>query len=242
MTPLIAALQFLTLLPLGKPRKTDPEKLVFFFPVAGFVIGGVLVFFDLLFLHFGSAVTAASLDVALLALVTGALHLDGLADTADGLLAHREREKALTIMKDSRVGAMGLVVTICALLIKWSGLMGLEMHRNLCLFIVPAYARAVIIPALFLLPYGRPEGGTGTFLFEKPLRPWILSGVLIPVIASLQLGDRAFWVNSAFLCIGSALVFFYRRRMGCITGDMMGAMVEIMESGLFCILSMGDLG
>ena len=242
MTSLTAALQFLTLLPLGKPRGTDPERLVFLFPTAGLVIGGLLAVSDLLFRAAGSIFIAASLDVAMLALVTGALHLDGLADTADGLLGHRTREQALTIMKDSRVGAMGVVVTFCVLLIKWSGLAGLGPNRALCLILVPAYARAALIPAVLFLPYGRPKGGTGSFLFEKPVRPWILLGILLPTAGSLLLGIRAVWINAAFLLITSALIGFYRKRMGCITGDMMGAAVEVSEASLFCVLAMGGAG
>lgn len=242
MTAFIAALQFLTLFPLGRPRRADPERLVFFFPAAGLIVGGVLAACDFLFLRLGSPITAAALDTALLALITGALHLDGLADTADGLLAHRDKKTALAIMKDSRVGAMGLVVTVCILLIKWTGLAALSSQRSLCLVLIPAYARAAVAPAVLLLPYGRPEGGTGTYLFEKPLRPWILSGMLLPLALSFFLGGRALWLNGAFLFIGGAVLYFYQRRMGCITGDMMGALVEVMEALLFCILSTGGAG
>jgi len=239
MTALIAALQFLTLFPLGNPRHTEPEKLIFAFPWVGLIIGGVVALCDLIFLHLGTPQVAASLDVALLALITGALHLDGLADTADGLLGHRKREAALAIMKDSRVGAMGLVVVVCVLLIKGAGLASLETHRVLCLILVPAYARAALLPAVYFLPYSRRDGGTGAFLFERPLRGRILLGALAPAAFSILLGRRALILNGSFLLLAFGLILFYRKRMGGITGDMMGAAVEVMESFLFCVLSLG---
>ena len=73
---------------------------------------------------------ASILDVFLLVIITGALHLDGLGDTADGLYGRRPVEKALAIMKDSRIGAMGVVAIICGLAIKWGGLSGLDADRR----------------------------------------------------------------------------------------------------------------
>jgi adenosylcobinamide-GDP ribazoletransferase len=116
---------------------------------------------------------AGVLDVVLLAAITGALHLDGLADAADGLYGHREREKALAIMKDSRVGAMGLVVVACVLLVKAAGLGSVDQGRFLALMIVPAYARSAMIFGMRFLPYARGKEGTGSPFFETPLSMWI---------------------------------------------------------------------
>jgi adenosylcobinamide-GDP ribazoletransferase len=122
MTAFIASLQFITAIPLGRPRPFDAKGIIIHFPLAGLAIGLILSLFDLIASALWPTSVAGVLDVVLLAAVTGAFHLDGLADAADGLYGQREREKVLAIMKDSRVGAMGLVAVACVLLVKAAGL------------------------------------------------------------------------------------------------------------------------
>ncbi len=93
MKKLIATLQFLTILPLGKSVDFQPVKMISFFPVAGLVIGIILALADQIFLLLWSPNVAALLDVVMLVLITGALHIDGLGDAADGILGHRPRER-----------------------------------------------------------------------------------------------------------------------------------------------------
>jgi adenosylcobinamide-GDP ribazoletransferase len=104
MNAFIASLQFMTAIPLGKPRPFDPKGIIIHFPLAGLAIGLTLALFDLIASAIWPPLVASALEVVLLAAITGAFHLDGLADMADGLYGHREREKVLAIMKDSRVG------------------------------------------------------------------------------------------------------------------------------------------
>ena len=141
----IAAIQFITILPSGRPAPFNPPKMLPFFPMVGLMIGLLLMVFDRIVGGLWSEPTAALLDVLLLAIVTGAFHLDGLGDTADGLLGQRSREKTLSIMKDSRIGAMGLVAVVFGLALKWCGIAGLDAHRSLLLVIVPAYARSGVL-------------------------------------------------------------------------------------------------
>ncbi len=237
MKRLIAALQFLTILPLGKSFDFQPVSMISFFPIAGLIIGILIAIGDQIFLLFWSPNVAALLDVIMLVLITGALHVDGLGDAADGLLGHRPREKALAIMKDSRIGVMGLVCILCGLSIKWAGIAGIEAHRSLLLMIIPAYARGGMIFGIKFLKYGRPDGGTGHPLFESPLPVTAFSGLLIPVLLSFFMGASSIWLNTLFLTFTSALLIFYRKRMGCITGDMLGAMTELIESLLFLMMS-----
>ena len=139
-----------------------------FFPVVGIILGTMLSIFDQAALRLWSEPVVAVLDVCLLIVLTGALHLDGLGDTADGLLGHRPREEALAVMKDSRIGVMGLSAIIVGLSIKWAGIMSLGAHRSLLLVIVPAYARGGMLFGMRFLEYGRPDGGTGHAFFKDP--------------------------------------------------------------------------
>ncbi len=238
MKRLIAALQFLTIIPLGKSAIYDPKGMVPFFPVVGIIIGGLLSIFDHVTLNFFPEPVTAILDVVLLVVITAALHLDGLGDTADGVLGHRTREKALMIMKDSRIGVMGLVAIICALAVKWGGIMHITHHRTLLLVLIPAFARSGMIFGIRFLKYGRPEGGTGYDVFGEPLKLSAFQWMLIPVALSIFLGWKGIWLNLIFAVLTITIIFYYKKRMGCITGDMLGAMTEVTESLLFLLVSM----
>jgi adenosylcobinamide-GDP ribazoletransferase len=239
MRNLISALQFLTILPLGKAEAFDPPKMVPYFPLVGIVLGLLVAGFDVMVLKFWAPSVAALLDVILLAVLTGAFHLDGLGDTADGLLGPRSRDAALEIMKDSRIGTMGLVAIVFGLALKWSGIAGLSFQRSIFLIMIPAYARAGILFAMRFLPYARPNG-TGKPFFDQKLALKHFWWLVLPVGLSLILGRKAIWLNLAFAIIIAAILLFYKRRLGGVTGDMLGAMTEVTEAGLFLMASLAN--
>ncbi|MGD8801099.1 MAG: adenosylcobinamide-GDP ribazoletransferase, partial [Desulfobacterales bacterium] len=155
-------------------------------------------------------------------------------------LGPRSRDKALEIMKDSRIGTMGLVAILFGLALKWGGLANLNAHRSILLIIIPAYARTTILFGMRYLPYGRPDG-TGKPFFSEKISLKHFWGLILPIGLSLLLGFKAIWLNLAFVIILAMILLFYKKRMGCITGDMLGAMVEITEAGLFLMISLGDV-
>jgi adenosylcobinamide-GDP ribazoletransferase len=241
MDHLKSALQFLTLLPLGKSESFDTQSMTPYFPLAGIIVGVLVSIFDKIALLFWPLPAVAAMDVVFLALVTGAFHLDGLGDAADGMLGHRTREKALEIMKDSRIGAMGLMAIFCCLLIKWAGLLSLDARqRTLILILVPAYARSGMLFGMRALPYGRTKG-TGIAFFQNTLEPMDFKWMVLPILLSVFLGWRGIWLNLMFAAVLAAILGYYRSRMGCITGDMLGAMTEVMESALFLTVAAGWL-
>ena len=182
---------------------------------------------------------ASALDVILLAAITGALHLDGLADAADGLCGQHGREKALVIMKDSRVGAMGLVAVVCVLFVKTAAVGHIDHARFLALMLVPAYARSAMIVGMRMLPYARGKEGIGSRFFETPIRPMHFKYLALPVFLSLFLGWRGLLLNVVFAVTVVALITCYRKKLGGITGDLLGAMVEILEATLFLVACTG---
>ncbi len=238
----IAATQFITILPLGKAETFDPPKMIPHFPVVGLLLGILLALFDYVASRLWSMPVASLLDVIFLAMLTGAFHLDGLGDSADGLLGQRSKEKALTIMKDSRLGTMGLVAIVFGLTLKWAGIAGLEANRSLLLVLVPAYARAGMLFGMRFLEYGRPAGGTGVDFFKSKLKWSAFWGLTAPVVMSVFLGWTAFWLILSFVALTALLIWYYKRRLGCITGDMLGAMAEVLEAGLFLLVSIGGVG
>ncbi len=238
-----SALRFLTLLPWGRSRKFDPGPMLPWFPVVGLCLGLGLALFNLLAFLFWPAPVVAVLDVVLLLALTGALHLDGIADAADGLLGTRPREQALEIMKDSRVGAMGLAAVVCVLGLKWAGLAAVleqESGWSACLILslVPGYARTGMLLGIKVLEYGRPGGGTGADFFSGDLGLRSFGGLLLLVVLSLSLGLQGLWLIFCFFVISGAILSYYKHRMDCITGDMLGAMCEVNEALLFLAAGM----
>ncbi|MCG6974535.1 MAG: adenosylcobinamide-GDP ribazoletransferase [Desulfobacterales bacterium] len=237
MKQLLSALQFLTIIPFGQPAVYEPKGMIPFFPIVGLIIGLLVSVFDQMALIFWPVQTTSILDVVLLAVLTAALHIDGLGDTADGLMGHHSREKALEIMKDSRIGAMGIVAIVCTSAVKWGGILNLHEHRMLLLVLVPAYSRSAMIFGIRFLEYGRPDGGTGYDFFDGPIKRPAFQWLLIPVVVSLFLGWKAILLNIFFALTTAIIILYYKKRMGCITGDMLGAMTEVIESLLFLFLS-----
>ncbi len=236
-----AALEFLTILPWGAGSDFRPHAMVPFFAAAGLVIGALVSFFDTLALLVLPRGITAVLDVALLVLISGGLHLDGLADTADGLYGNRGREKALAIMKDSRVGAMGAIALVLCLLAKWTAVANLDHGRRLWLLLAPAYARASVLFALASLPYGRRQGGTGSQFWRSPPKVYHHFGLVLTIAASALAGFQALAVNIGYLLLLVGILSFYRIRLGCITGDMLGALIEIIETGILLIACVGAI-
>ena len=235
MKHLISAFQFLTILPLGKPRELDASKITPCFPIVGLGIGLILLLADYLFSALWPVSVVSLLDIMLLAILSGGLHLDGLGDTADGLFSHKSPERALAIMRDSRIGAMGLLAILFVLAIKWASLQGVAEHRALYLLIIPAYSRGAMMFGIKFLNYGRPEGGVGTDFFSRKPPMVALTSLLLPILISLWLGYPAIWLNGLFILVTALILLYFKRRLGCITGDMLGAMAEVEEACLFLV-------
>ena len=239
MRGLLQAIQFMTILPMGRFQEFQPRRMVVYFPLVGLLIGSLLSILDQAFLRLWSASVAALLDVIFLIFVTGAFHLDGLGDTADGLYGQRDREAALAIMKDSRIGVMGMIAILCCLAVKWAGIAGLDHHRFLALIIIPALSRSSLLFGLRFLPYARNEGRTGRDFFKQKLSPLSFAGVLLPLALSIWLGVRGLLLVFAFFTLVGCTLVYYRKKINGVTGDMLGAMTETIEAALFLIVSAG---
>ncbi len=233
-----SALIFITILPAGRHTEFSPSGMIRFFPVVGLFLGALLIVTDLLSSLFWPLPVVALMDVLFLAAVTGAFHLDGLGDTADGLFSHRSPQRALEIMKDSRTGMMGLVAVFSILALKTAGIYSLKsadagISPLIILLIVPAYARGGMLFGMRFLKYGRKDTGTGLEFFKNKLLPKDFIFLCIPVAVSLSLGITGIVLNLVFALVVFLILMFYRSKLGCITGDMLGAMTEITEAVLF---------
>ncbi|MGB5985838.1 MAG: adenosylcobinamide-GDP ribazoletransferase [Desulfobacterales bacterium] len=234
----LGALHFLTIIRLGNPGPFDAPGMVPYFPIVGLLIGAMVVIADWIGSYFLQSHILAVVDVAFLAILSGALHLDGLADSADGIFSHRGKERALEIMKDSRVGVMGVVVVFLTLALKIAAIAGIQEHIGLWLLMVPALSRSGIIAAMKWLPYGRPQGGTGRAFIDSNLSCTAFRGVIPLLILGLFAGWHGLAILCVFIAITWGLIRFFKYQMDCVTGDMLGAMIEITETLLFTVAAM----
>jgi adenosylcobinamide-GDP ribazoletransferase len=232
------ALGYLTVLPLpGEPAPMDVRALPWL-PAAGLVVGLLWAGFDLLVGRLFPLPVRAGLDLAILVAITGGLHLDGLADTADGLFAHRGRHRALEIMRDARMGVWGGIALVFVLLLDWAALMALlEAGSVWALVLVPGWARLAMLFAMKELPYCRESGAaTGLFGHRARSRLWAL---LLAAASVLLLGLwHGLATAGAFALVTTAILIAYRRALGCLTGDMLGALGEVVQTALLIVLTL----
>lgn len=230
----LAALRFLTVIPVKWNADQDGDyfkQSLLFFPIIGLLIGTAGYLLTLFTMCFFPQPVVACIVVCYLAFISGCLHLDGLSDSGDGLLSSRPRDRSMEIMKDSRVGAMGVIVTVVVLLAKFSALISIEAEQlAVAVFFMPLAGRVSILCAMAVLPYARTEGGIGALFYSNAVKRlavfgfFILAGALI-VFASGRL-------VIVFLMLLTVFYFFNnwcKTKIGGATGDTLGANCELAE-------------
>ncbi len=232
-----AALRFLTLIPITKGAELDGEyfkQSLFYFPLIGLIIGAVCSVLTMGFQLFFPQPVVACFVVTFLAFISGCLHLDGLSDSGDGLLSSRPRDRSMEIMKDSRVGAMGVIVTIVVLLAKFSALMSIDKNLlPLAVFFMPLAGRIVILCTMALLPYAREEGGLGTLFYSAAVRGYALFGItLLFTLLALFALQRWLVVVVVLVVIFATFNMWCKNKLGGATGDTLGANCELAEAGV----------
>jgi adenosylcobinamide-GDP ribazoletransferase len=222
-----SALSFMTILPVGGDEPPTPGLGRACYPAVGLLLGAVAWGALRLAALAAPPLLAAAAAVAALAVLTGCLHLDGLADSADGLLAGAEREQRLAIMRDPRVGAFGVVALTLVLIGDVAALAGMDPTRALAaLLCSAALARLAVVAALVLVPYVRSSGLGVTAAHGRGLRD--LAVAAVPAAAPLLLDwRRGLEAAAAVALAGGAVTLLARRRIGGATGDVYGAVVEV---------------
>ncbi len=231
MRSFVSALSFLTIIPSGRVAGQPEGASILYFPMVGILIGGGLVGVDWLGSLFLYDELRALLDVAYLALITGALHLDGLADSADALYFHHDPSQAFQIMKDPRTGVMGVLALIFCLAFKYVGVLALDIQQCWIWFLTaPALARSAQVVGLVFMKDAREVGGVGKALYQNGKYQYLIFCMIplaVPFWVSMPVGLA---VLGTFIVINVSLLAFFRYRLGGMTGDTFGALTEIMET------------
>lgn len=229
------ALTFLTVFPWPRLREVSPGDLtrsLFWFPWVGALLGLIYWGTSVLLIRFFLPPAAAALLLVLTVLLTRGLHLDGLADTVDGLGGGRTPEERLAIMKDSHLGAFGAVSLVLVLLLKFAflqTLLNLTMARSLILF--PLISRWGLVLLAGLAPYARPGGGLGQAMTEGATTPLIAGATAAALVLSFLAGGIPGPIILGLAGLGVwALSWYCRRTLQGITGDIYGATAELLET------------
>jgi len=232
MKALVAAFAFLTRLPVwrGPLRDEDLGRSVSFFPLVGLVLGlGVTGLAAAVQGHLPPGLIAILL-AALLAGLTGGLHLDGVADVFDALGGgRRDRARMLEIMRDSRIGAHGAAALILVLLAKVTALAQVVAANDLvALLAFPTVARWLVGLLVVLFPYVRREGLGRAFSGEAGrIQLGVASAITVVVVGVL--GTQLILPALGAAAVVFAFAFWLHHRLGGLTGDVYGAAVELGE-------------
>jgi adenosylcobinamide-GDP ribazoletransferase len=246
----IAAFRFLTVIPLPVRREITPEDIggsIVYFPVVGLIIG--LILFALWWLlDFLAWPLSTLLLIVAMVLINGALHLDGFIDTCDGLAGNKPAGERLRVMKDSRVGAFGVIGAALLILVKYAGLDSLALEKvfSSSLIFMPVVGRWAMVYAIVAYPYARPNG-LGT-VFKK-YATWMKFAAATVISVALAIGLGAWLKISYFYLVGPAVIagvwlvtavwaWYLKKKLGGLTGDSYGAICEVAEVSFLIIVNL----
>jgi len=243
--PMLLAIQFLTQIPVRLKQPYGEREVgasLLYYPLVGLLLGALLAGLHSL-LHGVPVLLHAALLLAAWVVVTGALHLDGLADSVDAWLGGiGNRERTMAIMKDPYAGPAAVVAVVLVLLLKFSALVGLmQCGSNGWALLWPLLLARSAMPLLFLTtPYVRPAGLGSALAQHAPRRAMVLMllATLLGVLAVLGM-------HGVGLVLGCLAVFWLLRRMmiarlGGTTGDTAGALLEVLETAALILWVLMD--
>jgi len=239
MSSFFAALQFLTIIP-------GPKNLAFvdwgwaaiFFPIIGLLLGTVLVLFDFPLRLLASPGLCAAVLVTILAFLTRALHLDGLSDTFDGLGAGGDRNRMLTVMDDSRVGAFGMIAVLLVLILKIEAIQSTDTDRWRMLLAAPILSRwAMVLLGYRSLP-AKPGLGS-SFIGQLGSKHVAVATIIAIIFVAAMLRGVGIALIALTGLFTWAIKTYFHRRLGGITGDIFGAVSELTETFALVFLALG---
>ena len=241
MNRLLLAITFLTRIPIpvNKEISAGIGKITPFFSLVGLIIGSLLIAINyILSFIFPDFAVNIIIIVSLIA-ITGGFHFDGLMDTCDGLLSGKNRERTLEIMRDSRVGAMGVAGAICIFALKLAFLNALSPNNKVhALLIFPTFGRWSMVFAISFFPYANIKPGLGSTFVEHAKKSYIFWATIPVIILTVPLLLwKAFPIFSIIFLSTWLIGKMISNKLGGLTGDTYGAICEIIETLTLAIMS-----
>lgn len=235
----LIALQFLTIIPVKiktEIKERDFGASLLYFPLVGLLIG-ILLSLSALSFSFLPSLVKGAMVLILSIFITGGIHLDGFADTCDGFYGNKSVEKILEIMRDSRIGAMGVIGVASLLVLKFSLIVSFpEGFLWKILIVMPVFSRWSLGFACYAASYARQEGKAKYFIKYSRRRDVIIGGIFTLVLSLLLMSLKGFILFFVSLIPVSLFLYYIKRKIGGMTGDTIGAVNEIAE---VCMLLFG---
>ena len=226
-----AAVSFLTVLPVANADGSPGERLGrAYFPAIGAVIGLIAGATYVLMGALTTPLVGAAVAVGVLAALTGALHLDGLGDTVDGLMTHGDVTRRLEVMRDPRLGSYGVAAVGVVLLLEFAAISSMSSLRAIAgLVIAGALSRLATVAIIAFVPYVR-AAGLGVAAWDSQRRGMDLAlGAACAAVVCLLDWKRALVAVPFVALAGVAVAVIARRRIGGATGDVCGAAAELCQ-------------
>lgn len=232
MQSFLCALTFLTRIPLPRKKTFKVENFrtsIYYFPVVGLIIGIILGGSWFLLIKIFPPLITGALLLSGNIILTGGLHLDGFMDTMDGICGGRKREEMLAIMRDSRVGALGVVGVFTLLILKFSLYAQISFNYLPLLVLTPVAGRQAVVWAQILYPYVRQQGLGSIFPVYGDVRKFAVTTGITIFIFSLFFKVAGIIIFILVGCFAFFLAWYFNRLLGGLTGDTYGALCELTE-------------
>ncbi len=233
MKHFILMVRFFTRIPLkgnSVSKEGDFGKGLPYFPLVGLVIGTFNLLAFYFFSFFGNMTVTTVFWVFANIIITGALHIDGLADTCDGLLSYRDKDRMLEIMKDSRIGTNGVIAILMDIVMRISLMLSVSANiRPYAILISPVLGKTLMLVLIWMTPYAR-KSGIGGLFYKDITKKYMIVGVLSGILFTTFIYS---WRLYPILILCSVKIFIFRnfviKKIGGMTGDTLGAANEIAE-------------
>lgn len=242
---ILVTIQFLTVFPLSLKGPIEPKELgksMAYFPLAGMFIGLGLFCLYTMLTEFLSNLLTAVIVVGTWAWFTGGIHLDGFVDTSDGLGSGKDKEGILSVMKDTHCGAKGVVALVFLIILKIVLLKDISCSMMFpCLILTPVFSRWAMVCAASYCDYARKTASFGrAFVENTGIKEWLISSIILLIIGFVLMQLKFFIVMAAGLAITILFIIYFRKKIGGVTGDVLGALNEVVEVSslsIFLLLS-----
>ncbi|HWR43295.1 adenosylcobinamide-GDP ribazoletransferase [Sporomusa sp.] len=232
MKDFFTGLQFLTRIRVVEQTDWSPDSFgrsVKYFTLIGAIIGLILAGLNYFLSQFLPSHVLAVVIILAEIVLTGGLHCDGLMDTADGVFSGRSRERMLEIMKDSRVGANGVVAFGLLILLKYSLIIDMTPTMlTVALLVMPVAGRLAMVISIASFPYARPDG-MGKAFAQYAGRRTLIIAIIAALVIVIPMGLQASISTGIAALAGVLSARYFANVLGGLTGDTYGAVTELTE-------------